>query len=187
MSSDDSNDSPLSQISSHRITRVSATNHLAKLNMSSDSVKITVFECQPNDWSNFYCGTDNGSVIRLTLIEESVNNLPKIYQKSHLNSFWTKVSVISFNELDVNKFLVAFTDGFIAYYSIANENPLIIFNSNEISIIDLKWISDNSGMSFIALNDCNQIFIWKVTEEQDFKPIIEYKHSNDRFVCFQLF
>ena len=178
---EESNDSALSQTSDYKITQISSINLIDKFMSTPSPVKITAFECQLNDWSNFYCGTDSGIVIRCTRVQESVATLPKCYNKSDLNSDWAQVSIISFNRSETNKFLVAFTDGIVSYYSIANEIPLIVFSANERPIVALKWIPNTCDKSFIILNNSNQILIWDLNGEQ-IKPIVKFKHPKDRSV-----
>ncbi|CAG2110348.1 unnamed protein product [Medioppia subpectinata] len=72
-----------------------AIHDIKGVDLDIKSLKITTLECQPNDWSNFYCGTDNGLVIRHTRQQELITKLPKVYQKSQMNSLWTKVAIIN--------------------------------------------------------------------------------------------
>lgn len=178
---EESNDSLLSPECDYKVTQISSITLLDNDMTASTQMKITAFECQLNDWSNFYCGTDTGTVIRCTRVQESVVTLPKTYLKSELNSDWAQVSIISFNRSETNKFLVAFSDGIVGYYSIANQKPLLVFTANERPIVDLKWIPNTCDQSFIVLNNDNQILIWDLNGDQ-MRPAIKFKHCNDRSV-----
>lgn len=179
---EDTNDSILCQTSDFKITQISSNNLLKSFTFETNSPKITAFECQPNDWSNIYCGTDNGLILRCARVEESVSTLPATYTKSQISGQWSQVSVISFNKSEANRFLASFTDGIVCYYSIAKPTPLVVFNANETPIIDLKWIPNSCDKSFIALNNSNQILVWDLSDssEQNLRPRIKFRHSNDR-------
>ncbi len=171
----------VSPTSHWRLTRNSIIKCLDKFEFET-KVSVTSFECQPNDCSQFYCGTDNGLVIRCSTSEEVVNHLPNTYKNSELNSFWTSVKKINFNKSSKNSFLVGYSDGSIAYYSITSQNPLTILQTNYSSIIDLKWLSEKNS-SFIALNKSNQIFIYDLMSD-DMKPLVSYRHLNNRFAFY---
>lgn len=146
--------------------------------------KITCFECQPNQWSEFYCGTDNGTVIRYTR-HQLLSNLPKMYTKSEINSLWTRVTAIEFNKFSKCHFLVGYSDGLIAYYSIANQKPLTIFDTNHSPVLQLKWLL-NSSSAFIALNNSNKIFILNIIND-NIKQFVSYEHQNERSATLYIY